>query len=112
MLIPTSFMLLHIVYVYDAIRTVYYIKVLRITGKVKDVVLFSLMAVAVWAATILITYLDKTIIVFYYFSTYFVCIFASSLYYKKYPDIKLSAYFIVLIFFVLLLVNIMPLFWF
>ena len=112
MLIPTSFILLHIVYIYDAIRTVYYTTVLCISGKIKDFVLFSLMMVSVWAATILITYVNKTIIIFYYFSTYFIWILVSSIYYKRYPDIKLSGYFIVLILFVLLLVNIIPLFWF
>lgn len=112
-MIPFAFIVLQIVYMYDAIRC-RYVKTLENVGsaRLRDLGLVLTFLVGIYGGSIALLLVGKGLWVFTYFSFYLVWQIMESLFTKVYPYLPMTGYYFSLVAFQMFLANFEPLFGF
>lgn len=112
-MIPFAFIVLQIIYLYDAIRQRY----LKMFGKIqsaklKDIGLVLMFFIGIYGIGIVLLMAGKGIWIYGYFGGYLIWQNIESLIFKTYPYLPLSGYYFILVGYQIFLSNYEPLFWF
>ena len=112
-MIPFGFIILQILYIYDALR----VRFLNIFKKVqsarlRDIALLMLFMVGIYIITVILLFVRKGVWIYGYFGVYILWQIGESIFIRTYPYLKLSCYFMILLGYQMFLSNFGPLFWF